>query len=78
MTILFGVARKDPTKIGKAVQIAQNLWIGLPSRGHATLSPAAAHARDREQRRAGGLGLYRITSAMAKLLAQLWADPEPM
>jgi hypothetical protein len=46
--ILFRVAREDPTKIGKTVQIAQDLRICIRGRSHATLSPAAGRAREIE------------------------------
>ena len=46
--ILFCVPREDPTKIGKTVQVAQDLRICIRGRSHATLSPAAGRAREIE------------------------------
>src|SRR4029450_5118989 len=44
--ILFRAAREDPTKIGKAIEITQDLWICILDRSRATLSPAADRARE--------------------------------
>jgi hypothetical protein len=43
--ILFRIAREEPAKIGKTIQITQDLRIHILCRSNATLSPAAGCAR---------------------------------
>ena len=69
-TFFSDVTREDPTKIGKTVQIAEDLRICIHGRSHATLSPAARRAGEIESGDWRVRWPNRITLAMARCLAQ--------